>query len=225
MLEMEQKEMRKDKSWERGLIFYLRGGVKVNLKLWDQSSGGPVGEEEDSDLQMASLTVSAHQQNIQMNRSSAFTIDSILGLNRPDQRTALSAPYRPWTDVKPGFQNLLVLTDRDASVDVRVNEDGKSNSKSPADTYRRTLNWYIGRRPRTAFSSVQIKILESVFQVNSYPGIDIREELAKKLHLDEDRIQIWFQNRRAKLKRSHRESQFLMVKNVLNDLQTSREEH
>lgn len=40
------------------------------------------------------------------------------------------------------------------------------------------------------FFYVQIKILESVFQVNSYPGIDIREELAKKLHLDEDRIQV-----------------------------------
>lgn len=26
--------------------------------------------------------------------------------------------------------------------------------------------------------------------MNSYPGIDIREELAKKLHLDEDRIQV-----------------------------------
>jgi len=33
-------------------------------------------------------------------------------------------------------------------------------------------------------------MLESVFQVNSYPGIDIREELAQKLHLDEDRIQV-----------------------------------
>lgn len=37
---------------------------------------------------------------------------------------------------------------------------------------------------------VQIQILESVFEVNSYPGIDIREELAEKLHLDEDRIQV-----------------------------------
>ncbi|XP_016331838.1 homeobox expressed in ES cells 1-A-like [Sinocyclocheilus anshuiensis] len=171
------------------------------------------------DLQMASLIVSAHQ-NRSMPRQSAFTIDSILGLDRPDQRTVLSAPYRPWTDVKPAGQNRGVVADSDASVDVRVNED----SKSPADAYRRTLNWSIGRRPRTAFSSVQIKILESVFQVNSYPGIDIREELAKKLHLDEDRIQIWFQNRRAKLKRSHRESKFLMVKNVLSDLQTSRDE-
>ncbi|KAJ6668360.1 hypothetical protein lerEdw1_015737, partial [Lerista edwardsae] len=59
-----------------------------------------------------------------------------------------------------------------------------------------------------------IEILENVFRVNSYPGIDVREELAKQLDLDEDRIQIWFQNRRAKLKRSHRESQFLMVKNT-----------
>ncbi|KTF79696.1 hypothetical protein cypCar_00048007, partial [Cyprinus carpio] len=175
------------------------------------------------DLQMASLTVSTHQ-NRSMPRQCAFTIDSILGLDRPDPRTVLSAPYRPWTDVKPAGQNRGVVADSGASVDVRVNEDSKSYSKPPADSYRRTLNWYIGRRPRTAFSSVQIKILESVFQVNSYPGIDIREELAKKLHLDEDRIQIWFQNRRAKLKRSHRESQFLMVKNVLSDLQSSREE-
>lgn len=37
---------------------------------------------------------------------------------------------------------------------------------------------------------LQIEILESVFQVNSYPGIDLREELAQKLHLDEDRIQV-----------------------------------
>ncbi|XP_043107707.1 homeobox expressed in ES cells 1 [Puntigrus tetrazona] len=167
---------------------------------------------------MASVSVGAHQSRSVPGRA-AFSIDSILGLDRAEQRTVLTAPHRPWTDVNPGGQNRGVVADSGVSVDVRVNEEGKSYSKSPGDAYRRTLNWYIGRRPRTAFSSVQIKILESVFQVNSYPGIDIREELAKKLHLDEDRIQIWFQNRRAKLKRSHRESQFLMVKNVLSDLQ------
>ncbi|XP_051529151.1 homeobox expressed in ES cells 1-A-like [Myxocyprinus asiaticus] len=183
----------------------------------------PEGKTLGTALQMSSLAVSTHQ-NSPMPRQSVFTIDSILGLDRPDQRTVLLAPYRPWTDVEPTCQNHCIVADSDGSVDVRVNED-KSYCKTPADLYRRTLNWYIGRRPRTAFSSVQIKILESVFQVNSYPGIDIREELAKKLHLDEDRIQIWFQNRRAKLKRSHRESQFLMVKNVISDIQTSRDEH
>lgn len=32
--------------------------------------------------------------------------------------------------------------------------------------------------------------MENVFKMNSYPGIDIREELARKLELDEDRIQV-----------------------------------
>lgn len=36
----------------------------------------------------------------------------------------------------------------------------------------------------------QIEVLESVFLINSYPGIDIRDELAQRLHLDEDRIQV-----------------------------------
>lgn len=32
--------------------------------------------------------------------------------------------------------------------------------------------------------------MENVFKMNSYPGIDIREELARKLDLEEDRIQV-----------------------------------
>ncbi|RXM94482.1 Homeobox expressed in ES cells 1-B [Acipenser ruthenus] len=93
------------------------------------------------------------------------------------------------------------------------------NKRQCSASYKRALNWYIGRRPRTAFSGAQIEVLESVFRVNPYPGIDVREELACKLELDEDRIQIWFQNRRAKLKRSHRESRFLLVKKVFTALQ------
>uniref|UniRef100_H3C213 Homeobox domain-containing protein n=1 Tax=Tetraodon nigroviridis TaxID=99883 RepID=H3C213_TETNG len=68
------------------------------------------------------------------------------------------------------------------------------------------LKWCVVRRPRTAFTNGQVNLLESVFQVNSYPGIRLREDLAQKLELDEDRIQIWFQNRRAKFRRSFRES-------------------
>ncbi|XP_030230626.1 homeobox expressed in ES cells 1-B-like [Gadus morhua] len=67
-------------------------------------------------------------------------------------------------------------------------------------------SWYLSRRPRTAFTHTQVCVLETVFQVNCYPGIQVREELAGRLQLDEDRIQIWFQNRRAKLQRSVREN-------------------
>uniref|UniRef100_A0AAY4BW25 Homeobox domain-containing protein n=1 Tax=Denticeps clupeoides TaxID=299321 RepID=A0AAY4BW25_9TELE len=149
-----------------------------------------------------------------------FTIDRILGLDRQEQPGQVK-PYRPWTggSLRPSSTisspsckpiNVLCLP---SSKGQEVKAEGPIQQLPP-------LNWYVGRRPRTAFTGMQIEVLESIFQVNSYPGIDLREELAQRLHLDEDRIQIWFQNRRAKLKRSHRESQFLMVKNTFTSLQT-----
>ncbi|XP_062270463.1 homeobox expressed in ES cells 1-like [Scomber scombrus] len=83
---------------------------------------------------------------------------------------------------------------------------------------RPTSNWYIGRRPRTAFTNSQVNVLETVFHVNCYPGIQLREQLAGKLELDEDRIQIWFQNRRAKLRRSMRETRLRLVQTAVADL-------
>uniref|UniRef100_A0A3Q1BSE9 Homeobox domain-containing protein n=1 Tax=Amphiprion ocellaris TaxID=80972 RepID=A0A3Q1BSE9_AMPOC len=83
---------------------------------------------------------------------------------------------------------------------------------------RPTSNWYIGRRPRTAFTNSQVNVLETVFQVNCYPGIQLREQLAGRLNLHEDRIQIWFQNRRAKLRRSLRETRLHLVQTAVTDL-------
>ncbi len=37
---------------------------------------------------------------------------------------------------------------------------------------------------------VQVHVLETVFQVNCYPGIQLREQLAGRLDLEEDRIQV-----------------------------------
>ncbi|XP_045898360.1 homeobox expressed in ES cells 1, partial [Micropterus dolomieu] len=83
---------------------------------------------------------------------------------------------------------------------------------------RPTSSWYIGRRPRTAFTNSQVNVLETVFRVNCYPGIQLREHLAGRLNLDEDRIQIWFQNRRAKLRRSLRETRLQLVQTAVADL-------
>ncbi|KAM6912179.1 homeobox protein goosecoid [Xenentodon cancila] len=105
--------------------------------------------------------------------------------------------------VPPGYDSSVLVSPLPPHLVPYVNAGGLSRTELQLLT---SLQSRRKRRHRTIFTDEQLEALEGLFSQTKYPDVGAREQLARKVHLREEKVEVWFKNRRAKWRRQKRSS-------------------
>jgi len=124
--------------------------------------------------------------------------------NLPTTNTILSSNNTTMTTKEQKIEPFAYQTSTIPEVksETKKDDDTKDTSKESDDMKIQNIG-----RKRSRATPEQLAILEATFEKNTSPNSKLREALAEKVHMSERSIQIWFQNRRAKVKNTQKRNQ------------------
>ncbi|XP_022301639.1 homeobox protein engrailed-1-B-like [Crassostrea virginica] len=182
--------------------------VKVKVEL--QSDG------EDNEIDIETDTDVVQRNSVELLRNGPFTNFSIEEILKPDfgvkrRRSAFSqlntpspkaSPKEQDENRSPGSGGTVGQLPLPAWVYCTRYSDRPSSGPRSRKIRKKEKSPQDDKRPRTAFSNEQLQRLKVEFDKCQYLTEQRRLELAKTLNLSEGQIKIWFQNKRAKVKKS-----------------------